>query len=254
MNFCLTLANFRQLIFCSKNWIMFYLISLQKKIIIIHTSAKSTITRISFKFNLISVRVIVFLLQTQQKCVDERYFSFKYSRSETDKKKNKIKNKKYHCRCEEVCRSPMELNCSKGHIFCEECIEKYWKMDNANDDEKHCPVDDETITVAQRSLFIQRCIDQLLVRCPNHQTKIKDKPTKEPTDIKIDDTLTKDNTVFCTWIGPLSEVQDHIINKCEFRGIACPFQILGCSVATMLSKDLPSHIIQFQCKHHSLVP
>ena len=85
-------------------------------------------------------------------------------------------------RCEEVCKNPIFLHCSNGHLFCKLCMVSYidkYNSNNINNDKnsKHninnndnicpeCPIDNELNKQFEKSYFASLRIANFIISCP----------------------------------------------------------------------------------------
>ena len=124
-------------------------------------------------------------------------------------------------RCKLVCENVVEINCSEGHLFCEECLlanlsENCELSPNSIIDKTNhrCPIDNELIKHIFPSKFIQKQISNLIVRCPRSNKKA----TKEEIGLGLNDTLTADVLTNVININN-NNTNNNSINKKDSDGI-----------------------------------
>eukprot|EP01083_Nonionella_stella_P298468 1013063_1 len=149
--------------------------------------------------------------------------------------------KSYQCSvCYDLFKDPVQIGCN-DHIFCKECITKVVSPDTGLLRCPICRVSSNANSI--RSVkFIQRQINALLVKCPNHQITLEKseylnqcRPTKEKVNIPIHKKRKLNNQELCDWTGPLSDITSHQQH--------CPLELISCDHCEqdMLQRELEQH-------------
>ena len=115
-----------------------------------------------------------------------------------------VLNTYWNIRCQQICKDPTSIGCSNDHMFCKECLNRYFGNNVAI---KCCPTCKQTglsKKTMRSDAFVLRLINALKVKCRlNHQNKDKS------CEIK------------CEWIGSLGDLQNHIENNCPLLDVTC---------------------------------
>lgn len=122
----------------------------------------------------------------------------------------------------------MEVECEELHIFCDECLKRYWdkqqKLENhtflhcpsckqefgGNDPQKYC----------NKSRFVQKNIQKLMVRC---LYAIEDKKSNDVNEGLIIDSAVTQPKKCCTWEGLWKNAENHLQNECQFIPVLCQY-------------------------------
>eukprot|EP01083_Nonionella_stella_P089601 250050_1 len=169
-------------------------------------------------------------------------------------------SKKFQCSvCYEIFKNPVQIGCD-DHIFCEDCItstitHSFLTMSGGSGTAVRCPICRASCEASsiRRVKFVERQINDLLVKCPNHAiTDEKAKYLKHKHKYIQTLNQNQEDTVgspskkvkpndeeLCDWIGPLSDVESHT-QQCMLQLISCDF----CS-EFMLQRDLHHHHHEF---------
>ena len=115
--------------------------------------------------------------------------------------------------CQEILLNPLQTTC--GHLFCKHCL-----LEALQRRPRDCPLCRQRHSY-MKDAFNHRKIGNLQVKCPNHAKG-------------------------CTWVGILSNAEDHASTGCELETVACP---KGCD-SEMLRKDITEHV-QEHCQYRT---
>ena len=89
--------------------------------------------------------------------------------------KDKNEANKYFCTiCQHICKEPMDIGCDNQHIYCEGCLNLYFKHLRNNDNNNNndiiycCPQCKQNVSPNKQTkfLFVKRLIQELQVYCP----------------------------------------------------------------------------------------
>eukprot|EP01083_Nonionella_stella_P082854 228853_1 len=181
--------------------------------------------------------------------------------------------------CYEILKKPVQIGCS-DHVFCKGCIKKVVSPETQSIRCPICRVSCKTKSI-RRVKFVERQINNLLVKCPNHvittrkaqylnglkngddeeESAHKDDPENAEEDVdqhvcghkrkrEHDDTenitnkkrkLNDEFEELCDWIGPLSDVSSHR-KRCALQLKTCIY-----CFGLMLRRELTHHVEHCEC-------
>eukprot|EP01084_Bolivina_argentea_P270897 460745_1 len=144
--------------------------------------------------------------------------------------------------CHNVCNVATSIGCRNGDIFCENCINILCDNNvNKSKQSIKCPSCDERVyknKIAANQYAI-KSISKYRIRClySNYdrlQHENKDDEYDEGTIVVTNN----DKINYCLWTGVISDVLDHINNKCEFAVQQCEF----CNFS-VCRKNMKKHLL-----------
>eukprot|EP01084_Bolivina_argentea_P169742 294217_1 len=133
---------------------------------------------------------------------------------------------KFVCvRCNNIPREKCGFTNSKGQIYCEFCKEEMKEFVNDEYEFNHC-------------MLLNNIIGTLCIYCPL---------SKQGKKQYIGDDSASDT--YCKWKGSINDFTQIHSHECNFIGIICPLQIIGCPADNMAQKDLTFHFNNYNIQH-----
>ena len=147
-----------------------------------------------------------------------------------------------------MCRDIIQIQCTKKHQYCYNCIEYYNEelepnFKNNNDDS---------------TLKFYVCYE-----CHKNQNsgiyKIKHLNPTNDNILNLQVMCRHSNNTVCTnngtilngckWKGLLKDLDNHTRNECGYRITDCPFEKMGCDISKIEYYNLAQHLQEYQIKH-----
>ena len=106
------------------------------------------------------------------------------------------------------------------------------------------------------SVLLDNLISTLKIHCPHSKqakkeyltnNNAKDNKNKIENKQQEEEQEEEENS-YCKWTGTLNEYQNHL-EKCDFIGVTCPLQMIGCKADNMIQMDIPTHFNNYNIQH-----
>lgn len=91
------------------------------------------------------------------------------------------------------------------------------------------------------------------VSCPNTMREVKSKPGGDSGVDTTDGSFCEVQTICCEWKGPLSQLETHQIQECQFHHVPCRYAKYGCAIGPLPALQMAEHLQNASQQHLDLM-
>eukprot|EP01084_Bolivina_argentea_P208119 354947_1 len=143
--------------------------------------------------------------------------------------------------CNNIPKQKCGFHDNKGHIYCENCMEQ--TINNTDND--------LTKNDFNPSILLDNLIGTLQIHCVHSKQSQREYIGDDAQSAQIQDTDNEDQTgqAYCEWTGTIHNFLQTHSKQCNFVGVTCPLQMIGCGAANMMQHDLQTHFDNYNLQH-----